>query len=107
MQIPESFDGPDDQQENGSFMDEAIGDMTRMLNGLDPDYCEALCLTELGGLTQKQYADMKGLTYSGAKSRVQRARSLLKQELLKCCHYHFDKYGLVYDIHPKCCCCKT
>jgi RNA polymerase sigma-70 factor (ECF subfamily) len=88
-----------------NLMDTAIRDMSEIMNELPPDYCEALCMIEIEGISQKEYAELKGISYSGAKSRVQRARILLKDMLLKCCHYHFDKYGTVYDIRPKCCCC--
>lgn len=87
------------------FMDMAIMDMVKMMNQLSPEYCEALCLTEIEGMSQKEYAEKAGLSYSGAKSRVQRARQMLKDLLLQCCHYQFDKYGTVYYIQPKCCCC--
>ena len=89
------------------IMNKALIDMIEMMDNLPPEYCEALCLTELGTLTQKEYAEKKGISYSGAKSRVQRARQILKDMLVKCCHYEFDKYGIVFDISPKyCCCCK-
>jgi RNA polymerase sigma-70 factor (ECF subfamily) len=52
-----------------------------------------LILTDLDGLTQKQYATIAGISLSGAKSRVQRAREKLKELILKCCEYEFDKYG--------------
>jgi RNA polymerase sigma-70 factor (ECF subfamily) len=87
------------------YMDTAVNDMIKMMDDLPPEYCEALCLTEIEGLSQKEYAERTGLSYSGAKSRVQRARLMLKDMLLKCCHYQFDKYGTVYNIQPKCCCC--
>jgi RNA polymerase sigma-70 factor (ECF subfamily) len=90
---------------SGKFMDIAISDMIRMMDELSPEYCEALCLTEIDGMSQKEYAQMMGLSYSGAKSRVQRARLMLRDMLLKCCHYQFDKYGTVFDIQPKCWCC--
>jgi RNA polymerase sigma-70 factor, ECF subfamily len=89
------------------YMSEALRDMTNMMDDLPPEYCEALCLTELGGMSQKMYAEKIGISYSGAKSRVQRARVMLKDMLMNCCHYQFDKYGTVIDIHPKrCCCCQ-
>jgi len=90
---------------SGKFMDIAISDMIKVMDEMPPEYCEALCLTEIEGMSQKEYAEKAGLSYSGAKSRVQRARLMLKDMLLKCCHYHFDKYGTVFDIQPKCCCC--
>jgi RNA polymerase sigma-70 factor, ECF subfamily len=87
------------------FMDEAITDMIKSMDQLAPEYCEALCLIELEGMSQTEYAEKKGLSYSGAKSRVQRARVMLKEMLLKCCHYQADKYGTVISIQPACCCC--
>jgi RNA polymerase sigma-70 factor, ECF subfamily len=89
------------------YMSEALRDMVIMMDDLPPEYCEALCITELGGMSQKMYAEKIGISYSGAKSRVQRAKIMLKDILMKCCHYQFDKYGTVLDIHPKrCCCCQ-
>ncbi len=90
---------------SGKFMDIAISEMIKVMDEMPPEYCEALCLTEIEGMNQKEYAEKAGLSYSGAKSRVQRARLMLKEILLKCCHYQFDKYGTVFDIQPKCCCC--
>jgi RNA polymerase sigma-70 factor (ECF subfamily) len=87
-------------------MSDALTDMVNTLEDLPPEYCEALCLTELGNLSQKEYAEKIGISYSGAKSRVQRARKMLKDLLMKCCHYEFDKYGTVIGIYPvNCCCC--
>lgn len=89
----------------GKFMEIALNDMIRMMDDLPTEYCEALCLTEIEGMSQKVYAEKIGISYSGAKSRVQRARMMLREMLLKCCHYQFDKYGTVFNIQTKCCCC--
>lgn len=92
----------------GKFMDEAVSDMIKMMDGLSPEYCEALCMTEINGMSQKEYAEKAGLSYSGAKSRIQRARVMLKDMLLDCCHYQFDRYGTVFNIEPACCrCCPS
>lgn len=101
------LDFEQEHEESGEdFMSETLEDMIKMMNDLPPEYCEALCLTELKGLSQKDYADKIGISYSGAKSRVQRARKMLKDLLMNCCHYEFDKYGTVIGIYPaKCCCC--
>jgi len=69
------------------------GCLRSMIATLPEIYSQALILTELDGLTQKQFADKMGISLSGAKSRVQRAREKLKEEILKCCRYEFDKYG--------------
>lgn len=97
-----------EKQNTGKFMNQAVNDMIKMMDNLPPEYCEALCLTEIEGLSQKDYASRAGLSYSGAKSRVQRARMILRKMLLDCCHYQFDKYGTVFNIEPACCrCCQA
>ena len=68
---------------------------------------QALILTEYQGLTQKELAERFGLSLSGAKSRVQRARAKLKQQLLACCHFELDRRGHVIDYQPRCACCST
>lgn len=93
---------------SSKVMETAIKDMIIMMDELSPEYCEALCMTEIEGMSQKEYAEMKGISYSGAKSRVQRARIILREMLLKCCHYQFDRYGTVFEIGSKCnCCCNS
>jgi RNA polymerase sigma-70 factor (ECF subfamily) len=101
------FQEDDSEPDSSGLMTEALQDMARMMNALAPEDCEALCLTELGGMSQAEYARQIGISYSGAKSRVQRAKNKLRDMMMKCCHYQFDKYGTVIDISPlKCCCCR-
>lgn len=76
-----------------------------MLQALPEPYREALVLTEYHGLSQRELADRLGLSFSGAKSRVQRAREKLKQLLLECCHFEFDRRGRVIDYQSRCACC--
>jgi RNA polymerase sigma-70 factor (ECF subfamily) len=76
-----------------------------MIDCLPAVYRQALILTEYEGLTQKELADQLGLSFSGAKSRVQRAREKLKEMLLACCHLEFDRRGRIIDYHPRCDCC--
>jgi RNA polymerase sigma-70 factor (ECF subfamily) len=61
---------------------------------------EAIRLSEIGGLTQQTVADRLGISLSGAKSRVQRGRSQLKEELLKCCRFDLDRHGRIVDCDP-------
>ena len=100
---------PEEVEEDNSseLMADTLKDMVKMMDELPAEDCEALCLTELGGLSQKDYAKKTGISYSGAKSRVQRAKIKLKDLLMKCCHYQFDKYGTVIGIYPAGCCCCT
>lgn len=66
---------------------------------------QALLLTDNHGMKQRELAEWLGLSFSGAKSRVQRARGKLKQALLDCCHFEFDRLGHVIDYQPLCACC--
>lgn len=67
--------------------------LSSFIKALPPLYSEALILTELEGLSQKGLSEKLAISYSGAKSRVQRARKMLKDAILACCPYQFDKYG--------------
>jgi len=72
-----------------------------MIDGLPEKYRQAIILTEYEGLTQKEIAERLGLSLTGAKSRVQRARKRLKEMLLECCHFEFDRLGNILDYQPR------
>ncbi len=78
-----------------------------MVDQLPVLYREAIILTEYHGLTQKELAERLNLSFSGAKSRVQRAREKLKQMLLTCCHFVLDRRGGIIAYHPLDECCST
>ncbi len=75
-----------------------------MVTELPEHYRMAIELTEYEGMTQKEMGEELGLSLSGAKSRVQRAREQLRQMLLECCHFT-DRRGGIVDYHPRCHCC--
>ncbi|HXF62595.1 MAG TPA: RNA polymerase sigma factor SigZ [Caldilineaceae bacterium] len=77
----------------------------RILDCLPDKDREALRLVELEGKTQQELAEHLGISLSGAKSRVQRAREKLKAALLDCCHFELDLRGHVLNYEPKCACC--
>ena len=79
--------------------------LLRMLDRLPESYRIAICLNVCRGLSQKHIAKKLGLSYSGVKSRIQRARQLLKNNLLNCCHFERDRLGNIIDYHPIICCC--
>jgi RNA polymerase sigma-70 factor (ECF subfamily) len=74
-----------------------------MVNQLPADYREAIQMAEFNRLTQKEIAQKQGLSLSGAKSRVQRGRKLLKEKLLDCCRIELDRQGKVYNYECKNC----
>jgi RNA polymerase sigma-70 factor (ECF subfamily) len=101
-EAPALLEEPGDDDD---IVNELIPSIKAMVDSLPADYREALLLTEYQGLTQRELAEKLGLSLSGAKSRVQRARVKLKTMLLNCCHFEFDRRGKVIDYQPKCGCC--
>jgi RNA polymerase sigma-70 factor (ECF subfamily) len=79
----------------------------RFVGELPPTYRDALVLTEWQGMTQEQMAKRLGLSISGAKSRVQRARLQLKELLLDCCRFELDRRGNVLEMQPRRMKCKA
>ena len=103
-ELGEVPDEPPDPSE-AELERELSGSVRRMLASLPPEHREALYLTEYEGLTQKELAERLGISLSGAKSRVQRARTRLKAALLDCCHFELDARGRVIDYGPWRACC--
>jgi RNA polymerase sigma-70 factor, ECF subfamily len=71
-----------------------------MVNNLPDSYREAIQLTEFQGMTQKEMGQHLGISLSGAKSRVQRARGKLQEMMLTCCQIEFDRRGTVIAYTP-------
>ena len=94
-----------EEETDNQYMSETIEDMVKMMDELPAEYCNVLCLTELGGMSHKDYAEKAGISHTAAKTRAFRARNMLKDMLMKCCHYQFDRYGTAIDIQPAGCCC--
>ena len=68
---------------------------------LPEPYRTALKQVEIEGLSQREYAEQIGISYSGAKSRIQRGRQMLKSKLEECCSIQTDRYGNVIDYAPR------
>lgn len=103
-ELPENLAEPEeDSRLNAS--QKLAGSLKEMIKLLPPQYREALLLTEFGGMKQADLAKKLGISISGAKSRVQRGRRMLKELLYQCCHFEFDRRGMVIDYHPIACSC--
>ena len=105
VELPEELLLPEEPVFEDDVIKDLIPGVKAMVESLPADYREALILTEYGGLTQRALAERLGLSLSGAKSRVQRAREKLKAMLLDCCHFEFDRFGKIIDYQPNCACC--
>jgi RNA polymerase sigma-70 factor (ECF subfamily) len=71
-----------------------------LLDQLPPAAHDALSRVDVGGQTHQQAADQLGISVSGMKSRVQRARHQLKDLLQQCCAVEVDRTGAVAAYHP-------
>ena len=69
--------------------------LKEMLLTLPEKYREAIELTEFKNLSQLELADKLNISYSGAKSRVQRARQMLKEKMEEQYKIKMDAYGNV------------
>lgn len=67
------------------------------INKLPDNYRDALLITEFQDISQKELAEKLNISYSGAKSRVQRGKEKLKELLVQCCSYKSDSYGNIID----------
>ena len=101
--LPEDADGEGCQPGR-----ELAGCLAPLLDGLPAAYREALRLADLEGVAQQDVAARLGLSLSGAKSRVQRARRMLRDSLLACCRVEQDRRGAVvaYERVGSCDCCQ-
>lgn len=99
VSIPDDF--LSEEQEEKTLNNEISQCLKTMIQYLPKKYKEAIILTEFENLTQKELAIRIGLSVSGAKSRVQRARMLLKEMLLDCCELKIDCRGNIIDYKVK------
>jgi RNA polymerase sigma-70 factor (ECF subfamily) len=75
--------------------------LDEMIRSLPEGYREAVQMAEIEGLSQQEVADRLGLSLSGAKSRIQRGRSMLKDVLERCCSFELDGRGRVMGCDPR------
>jgi len=82
-------------------VDSLVACLPRALSELSPEDREAITLCDLEGLPQDEFARRKGLSLPGAKSRVQRARRRLREQLSQACQVRLDAAGQVSDFVPR------
>lgn len=95
---------PDDlaaEHEETPAVESLAACLPRALSELSEEDREAITRCDLEGMTQEDYAQLKGLTLPGAKSRVQRARRRLRKHLTEACQVKFDAAGKVCCFVPR------
>lgn len=91
------------EEENSAFL-EALDYIEPLLNFLPEEYRLPLKLADLEGMKQADIAQQLGLSLPATKSRIQRARDLLRAEFLTCCHFETGAGGdlLSFGIKDSC-----
>jgi RNA polymerase sigma-70 factor, ECF subfamily len=105
--VHDPFEGDDAWPDPGP-LDDQPNDATRelarclqpMIGELPTTAREALTWVDLEGQTHQQAAAQLGLSVSGMKSRVQRARRQLRDLLQQCCTVGLDRTGAVTGYRP-------
>lgn len=72
-----------------------------LLKNLSIDDYQIISAVELEGVSQKELAKTSGINYSALKSKLQRARLKLKNEILDCCQVELDKRNTPINIKSK------
>jgi RNA polymerase sigma-70 factor, ECF subfamily len=101
---------PISEENEDVALQELAACLAPMLRQLDPPYQQAVTLTDLRGVTQAEAAKRAGISFSGMKSRVQRARKRLKTVLEECCRIELDRRGGIIEYEPRqpgSCSCRT
>lgn len=84
-----------------SVEEEVLSWLEPMIGELPEKYRDALLLTDIKGLTQKELSEKLDISISGAKSRVQRGREQLRESILRCCRLEFDRAGKIVEYRQK------
>lgn len=84
---------------NHDVHEEVLSWLIPMIDELPEKYGEPLKMADIQGKTQQEIADDLGLSLSGAKSRVQRARQKLGEVLAACCEVQFGDEGRAVAYH--------
>jgi len=83
---------------------EATNYILPMIEFLPKEYAVPLKFADLDNIKQADIAKKLNLSLSATKSRIQRARQLLKAEFITCCHFKTDKQGnlISFEIKDSC-----
>jgi len=77
------------------------GSLRKFIAALPPNYREPLLRHEYQGEPLRDVAAALGLSLTATKSRVRRARLMLREMLEQCCRFEFDRRGKVIEAIPR------
>ena len=98
IQLPiDDFDFPEEENEESLYQP-----LSRCINSklsqLPEMYKQAILLTSFENLSQTALAEILSISYSGAKTRVQRGREKLKGLILDCSNVKADSNGHITGV---------
>lgn len=97
-ELPDQLPVTEHQEEAVEALSECL---PRTLSELSDADREVITRCDLEGMPQAEFAAMKGIGLSAAKSRLQRARKRLKDTLRNNCRISFDATGNVCCFVPR------
>ena len=95
---------PDDlhhEAPTSAVVDDLTGCLPRVLSELDEADRLILNCCDINGMTQQAFATAQGISLAAAKSRLQRARVRLKEQLTRSCQVRLDAQGKVCCYTPR------
>ncbi len=105
-ELPDWIEHPQPDEEE-SIRKELSLCLEPMIRELPDKYRNAIQMSEMENKTQKEVAEQENISLSGAKSRVQRGRALLKAMLDDCCQFEINKKNQVISYVKKAKDCKN
>ncbi|MFS4445435.1 sigma-70 family RNA polymerase sigma factor [Maribacter sp. 2307UL18-2] len=91
------FHIPDVQEENFEYY-KLANCINQKIESLSSKHKEAIILTTFKDYSQKELAEHLNISYSGTKSRIQKAREILKENILDCPNVESDGRGSLLDF---------
>lgn len=98
--VPLDFE-PETEDFSGRHAVDLTPALRRMIAALPEEYRGPLVRHEFQGEPLQEIAGALGLTLTATKSRVRRARLMLREMLDRCCRFEFDQRGRVIEATPR------
>ncbi|MEO0473472.1 MAG: sigma-70 family RNA polymerase sigma factor [Bacteroidota bacterium] len=80
---------------------QATSCFNKLMARMDQEDQEIIRWIDIDGQKQKEVANKLGLSLSGAKSRIQRARKRLHAKFTECCEWEMSHQGSILGMAPK------
>ena len=91
------FDIPETDTDNFEYSN-LTNCINQKIENLSSQHKEAIILTSFKNYSQKKLSEHLKISYSGTKSRVQKAKEILKENILDCPNVESDRTGKLLDF---------